>query len=124
MIDKEQSTAEERAGAVDFLTWLFTTPDGQQHVAGPIEKQGMNFIPAYKGFTVKPTTYMAKEIAAYVDAGKTLEWMNSYYPAGGQELYGASSQKYMTGKINGAQYAKELQAAWKGKAKTWRGASK
>ena len=124
MIDKEQSTAEERAGAVDFLTWLYTTPEGQQHVAGPIEKKGMNFIPAYKGFTVKPTTYMAKEIAAYVDAGKTLEWINSYYPAGGQELYGASSQKYITGKINAAQYAAELEKAWKGKAKTWRGASK
>ena len=124
MVDKEQSTAEERAGAVDFLTWLFTTPDGQAHVAGPIEKNGMNFIPAYKGFTVKPTTYMAKEIAAYVDAGKTLEWINSYYPAGGQELYGASSQKYMTGKINAAQYAAELEKAWKGKTKTWRGASK
>ena len=124
MVDKEQSTAEERAGAVDFLTWLYTTPAGQQHVAGPIEKNGMNFIPAYKGFTVSPSTYMAKEIASYVAAGKTLEWMNSYFPAGGQELYGASSQKYMTGKINAKQYAAELEAAWKGKVKTWRGVSK
>ena len=124
MIDKTQSTATERAGAVDFLTWLYTSPAGQQHVAGPVAKGGMNFIPAYKGFTVKPTTYMAQAIGAYVEAGKTLEWINNYYPAGGQNLYGASSQKYMTGKINAAQYAAELQAAWKGAVKTWRGVSK
>jgi raffinose/stachyose/melibiose transport system substrate-binding protein len=63
---------------------------------------------------------MAKEIAGYVNAGKTLEWMNTYFPAGGQELYGASSQKYMTGKINGEKYAAEREAAWKGKKKAWR----
>ena len=68
--------------------------------------------------------FEAKAIADYLAAGKSLEWMNSYYPAGGQELYGASSQKYMTGKINGAQYAAELEKAWKGKTKTWRGVSK
>ena len=120
MVDKEQSTAEERAGAVDFLEWLFTTPAGQKFVAGPVSQGGMNFIPAYKGFKVSPSTYMAKEIAGYVNAGKTLEWMNTYFPAGGQELYGASSQKYMTGKISAAKYAAELEAAWKGKKKAWR----
>ena len=124
MVDTEQSTAEERAGAVDFLTWLYTSPAGQQHVAGPIEKNGMNFIPAYKGFKVSPSTFMAKEIATYVNGGKTLEWINTYFPAGGQELYGASSQKYITGKINAKQYATELEKAWKGKAKTWRGVAK
>jgi raffinose/stachyose/melibiose transport system substrate-binding protein len=124
IVDKEQSTEAERAGAVDFLNWLMTTPAGQKRVAGPISQNGMNFIPAYKGFKVQPETFMAKEIASYVNAGKTLEWMNSYFPAGGQNLYGASSQKYMTGKINAAQYATELEKAWKGKTKTWRGAAK
>ena len=123
-IDAEQSTEEERAGAVDFLNWLVSTPEGQTHYAGSIEDDNMSFIPVYKDFTVEPTTYMAKAIAGYISQAKTLEWMNSYYPAGGQELYGASSQKYMTGKINGAQYAAELEKAWKGKTKTWRGVSK
>ena len=124
MVDKEQSTAEERAGAINFLEWLMTTPKGQQHVAGPVEDGGMNFIPAYKGFKVAPKTFMAQKIAEYVNAGKTLEWINSYYPAGGQNLYGASSQKYITGKINASAYAAEIEAAWKGSVKTWRGASK
>jgi raffinose/stachyose/melibiose transport system substrate-binding protein len=124
MVDKEQSTAEERAGAINFLEWLMTTAKGQQHVSGAVEDGGMNFIPAYKGFKVSPKTFMAKAIAGYVSKGKTLEWINSYYPAGGQNLYGASSQKYITGKIDASAYAAEIEAAWKGAVKTWRGESK
>lgn len=124
MIDKEQSTQAERDGAVDFLEWLYTTPAGQKRVAGPVSDGGMNFIPVYKGFTVSPKTFMAKEISKYVVAGNTLEWINTYYPAGGQDLYGASGQKLMAGKISGADYALELQKAWKGSVKTWRGVKK
>ena len=124
MVDNKQSTPEQRAGAIDFLTWLYTSAKGQQRVAGPVEKGGMNFIPVYKGFKVQPQTYMAKEIASYVGANKTLEWINTYYPAGGQDLYGASGQKLMTDTITGDQYATELQNAWKGAVKTWRGVKK
>jgi len=124
MIDKEQSTAAERAGAVDFLEWLYTTPEGQKRVAGPVSDGGMNFIPVYKGFTISPKTFMAKEIAKYVNADKTLEWINTYYPAGGQDLYGASGQKLMAKKISGTEYGNELEKAWKGSVKTWRGVKK
>lgn len=120
MIDEEQSTEEERAGAVDFLTWLYTSPEGQMHVAGNILDGNMSFIPVYSGFTVEPTTFMAQQIADYVNTGRTIEWINTYYPAGGQDLYGASGQKLITSKITGAQYAVELQDAWKGVEKTWR----
>jgi raffinose/stachyose/melibiose transport system substrate-binding protein len=124
MIDNTQSTATERAGAVDFLEWLYTTPAGQKRVAGSVDDGGMNFIPVYKGFTVSPKTYMAKEIAKYVNANNTLEWINTYYPSGGQDLYGASGQKLMAKKITGAEYGAELEKAWKGAVKTWRGVAK
>jgi raffinose/stachyose/melibiose transport system substrate-binding protein len=124
MVDSQQSTAEQRAGAIDFLTWLYTSPKGQVFVAGSPAQGGMNFIPVYKGFKVKPETFMAREISSFVTKGKTLEWINTYYPAGGQELYGASGQKLITDNITGAQYATELENAWKGKVKTWRGAKK
>jgi raffinose/stachyose/melibiose transport system substrate-binding protein len=124
MIDMKQSTKEQRAGAVDFLTWLYTSAAGQKRVAGPVEAGGMNFIPVYSGFKVQPKTNMAKEISAYVTTGKTIEWVNTFYPAGGQDLYGASGQKLMADVITGDQYAAELQAAWKGSVKTWRGAAK
>jgi raffinose/stachyose/melibiose transport system substrate-binding protein len=119
-VDAEQSTEEERAGAVDFLNWLVSTPEGQTHYAGSIEDDNMSFIPVYKDFTVEPTTYMAKAIAGYISQAKTLEWMNSYYPAGGQNLYGDAGQKYITGKIDRKGYAAEMQKAWKGVDKTWR----
>ena len=121
IIDEEQSTEAERAGAIDFLTWLITTPEGQMHYAGPIDQDNMSFIPVYSGFTVSPATYMANEIATYIAAGKTLEWMNSYYPAEpGQLAYGASGQKYITGKIDRAGFAASYQADWKGSTKSWR----
>lgn len=124
MVDNQQSTKEQRAGAVDFLTWLYTSPAGQKLVAGPPSAGGMNFIPVYNGTTVKATSFMAREIATYVKANKSIEWVNTFYPAGGQELYGASGQKLITDKINGAQYAAEIEDAWKGAVKTWRGAKK
>ncbi len=112
IIDEEQSTEEERAGAIDFITWMLTTPEGQAHYSGPIEENGMNFIPVYSGFGVSPTTYMANEIAQYIAAGKSLEWINSYYPAGLQDVYGAASQEYYDGVIDRATFANKLEAAW------------
>jgi len=63
---------------------------------------------------------MAQQIAGFISAGKTLEWMNSYYPAGGQNKYGDASQKYLTGKTNRAKFTTEFQNSWKGEKKTWR----
>ena len=124
MIDKMNSTPEQRAGAIDFLTWLYTSAKGQHHVVDPTTKTGggMGFIPVYAGTKVQPATNMAQLIAKFVGANKTLDWMNTYYPAGGQNLYGASGQKFMVNEITSDQYAQELQDAWKGKPKTWRGA--
>jgi raffinose/stachyose/melibiose transport system substrate-binding protein len=125
MIDNKQSTKAERDGAIDFLTWLYTSDAGQHFVADPVTKGGMGFIPVYSGFKVEPATFMAKEIAKFVAAGKTLEWINTYYPAGLQETVGkVSLQQYFTDKISSADLAKAIQDAWKGSTKTWRGAAK
>ena len=124
MIDAQQSTTWQRKGAIDFLTWLYTSPAGQKRVAGPVEEGGMNFIPVYKGFKIEPKTFMAKEISKFVVGNKTLDWMNSYYPAGLQEEVGkVSMQQYFTDKISSADLAKAIENAWKGKPKTWRGAA-
>jgi raffinose/stachyose/melibiose transport system substrate-binding protein len=112
VIDAEQSTEEERAGAQAFLSWFLTTPEGQARWAGPIEAGGMNFIPVYSGFTVAPETFMAGVISDYVNAGKSLQWVNSSYPAGLQENYGAAAQKYYNGVSDRAAFAEELAGAW------------
>jgi raffinose/stachyose/melibiose transport system substrate-binding protein len=122
MIDKEQSTKAERAGAIDFLTWLYTSPQGQRFVADPVTEGGMGFIPVYKGFKTEPATSMSRDISKFVVAGKTLDWMNAFYPGGLQEEIGkVSMQQYFTDKISKAELAKAIEAAWKGKPKTWRG---
>ncbi len=77
----------------------------------------MNFIPVYKDFKVQPKTYMAQEISKYAVTDKTLDWMNIYYPAGLQNKFGASSQKFISNEITVEQYAKELQDAFKGAKK-------
>jgi raffinose/stachyose/melibiose transport system substrate-binding protein len=113
MIDTEQSTEAQQKSAIAVLTWFLTTPEGQAAWAGPVEEGGMNFIPVYEGFEVQPATYMAQEIAKYIAAGKTLQWVNSAYPAGLQDVYGAAAQKYYDGVIDRAAFAAELEAAWK-----------
>ena len=124
LVDKVQSTPEQRKGALDFLTWLYTSEKGQHFVADSVDEGGMGFIPVYKGSKVEAKTFMSKEISTYVKANKTIEWINAYYPAGGQNKYGASGQKLWADKITGAQYATEIEKAWKGAVKTWRGAKK
>ena len=112
MIDKEQATEEQQQAAIKVLTWFLTTEAGQKFWAGPVEDGGMNFIPVYKDFKVQPSTFMAKQIAEYIAAGNTLQWVNSLYPSGLQEAYGASMQKYYDGQIDRAALAAELEAAW------------
>ena len=127
MVDNTQSSAAERAGAIDFLTWLYTSAAGQHHVSDATTKTGggMGFIPVYGNWNVPPTTFMSKEIAKYVAANKTLEWINTYYPAGLQETVGkVSMQQYFTDKITASALANAIEGAWKGSVKTWRGAAK
>jgi raffinose/stachyose/melibiose transport system substrate-binding protein len=112
MIDKEQATEAQQEAAIKVLTWFLTTDKGQNYWAGPVEDGGMNFIPVYKDFKVQPATFMAKEIASYIAEGNTLQWVNSLYPSGLQEAYGASMQKYYDGQIDRAALAAELEAAW------------
>jgi len=72
----------------------------------------MNFIPVYDGFTVAPSTFMATDIASYISGGKSLAWINSAYPTGLQDVYGAAAQKYYDGISDRAAFAAELEGAW------------
>lgn len=112
MIDAEQASEEQQAAAVKVLEWFITTPEGQAFWSGPVEEGGMNFIPVYDGFTVEPTTFMAQKIAEYIAAGKALQWVNSAYPSGLQEVYGAAAQQYYDGVIDRQAFADALEAAW------------
>lgn len=107
-VDKSASTPEQQKAATEFLTWFTTTKEGQDYYVNQL-----NFIPAYSGFEVTPSDAMSAQIADLLGKGETLEWMNTYYPAGGFQAMGASMQKYVDGKIDRAGLAKEFEDYWK-----------
>lgn len=107
-VDKSVSTPEQQQAAVDFLTWFLTTKEGQEYYVNQL-----NFIPAYNSFSIQPADQMSAQIAALLAEGNTLEWMNTYYPAGGFQAMGASMQKYIDGKIDRAGLAAEWETYWK-----------
>ncbi len=107
VVDKERSSQQEQEGAVDFLTWLVTSSEGQDYFVNQ-----MNFIPTFNGFETMPKDYMSKEILRYTEEGRTLEWMNMKYPADGWPAMGASMQKYLNGVIDQEALAEEFEAYW------------
>jgi raffinose/stachyose/melibiose transport system substrate-binding protein len=108
VIDASQSSKEEQAGAVNFLNWFVFDKAGQDYY---INK--MKFIPVFDTFKTKPNDPMSRQILSYVEQGRTLEWMNSLYPAEAQVVMGAAIQKYLAGKSDRAGLAKEIEAFWK-----------
>ncbi|MGX7417394.1 ABC transporter substrate-binding protein [Carnobacterium gallinarum] len=107
-IDREQSSKEQQDGAKDFLNWLYEDAEGQEYY---VNKLG--FIPVSKSNKVEPKDELSKEVLAYLQEGKTLEWMNAHYPATAFPAMGASLQKYLDGKINQTELATELEEYWK-----------
>lgn len=106
-IDADQSTPEEQAGAIDFMNWLVLSEEGQKHYVS-----GMNFIPVYEGVTTSPSDGLSKMILNYVSDGRTLDWVNMYYPADAWPAMGASMQKYLAGAADRAEVAEEIESYW------------
>lgn len=109
-VDASQSTKEQQAGAIDFLNWFFTSKTGQDYYVNKL-----NFIPAYKNITATPSDNLSKMVVKYMNEGKTLSWINMYYPGDGVTSLGAVMQKYVAGKVDRKGLAKELQTYWASK---------
>ncbi|MFN8531380.1 MAG: ABC transporter substrate-binding protein [Anaerolineae bacterium] len=107
VIDCAQSTPEEQAGAIDFLSWFVTDPVGQDYWVNRF-----NFLPVYDTFTIQPQDAMSQQILQYAAEGLSLQWMNNLYPAGGWQAMGASMQKYVAGQLDRAGLAGEIEAYW------------
>lgn len=107
VIDKEQSTKEQQEGAKDFLTWMYQDEVGQDFYVNKLK-----FLPISSDFTGTLDDPLSSAIVEYVRAGKTLEWMNTYYPADAYPTMGASLQKYLDGTINRSELGSEIQEYW------------
>lgn len=109
-VDASQSSKEQQAGAIDFLNWFFTSKTGQDYYVNKF-----NFIPAYKNITADPSDNLSKTIVKYMNDGKTLSWINMYYPGDGVTTLGGIMQKYVAGKTDRSGLAKDLQSYWASK---------
>jgi raffinose/stachyose/melibiose transport system substrate-binding protein len=107
VVDAEQSTPEQQAGAVAFLNWLVTSEEGQRFYV-----EEFKFLPAYSTIERQPADSMNQQIVGYAASGQSLEWMNSLYPADGWPTFGASMQKYLAGQADRSQLAAEFEEYW------------
>ncbi|MDR1901655.1 MAG: ABC transporter substrate-binding protein [Treponema sp.] len=107
-VDKSGNSEAQQKAALEFLSWFIETKEGQDYYVNEL-----NFIPAYQGFEIEPADKMSAQIAAFLNTGNNLEWMNTYYPAGGFQIMGAAIQKYVGGVINRTQLAEEFEKYWK-----------
>jgi raffinose/stachyose/melibiose transport system substrate-binding protein len=108
VIDASKSTNEQQAGAVDFLNWLVNSNEGQDFYVNQFK-----FIPVFDTIKTQPSNLMSQQILKYAQDNKSLEWMNSLYPADGWATMGVSMQKYLDGKIDRKGLAKEIEDYWK-----------
>ena len=107
VVDAEQSSEAQQQGAIDFLTWLTTSPEGLDFYVNEFK-----FLPAYDTVTEPPADSLSQQILGYASSGEALEWMNSLYPADGWPTFGATLQQYVAGQTDRAGVAEQFQAYW------------
>ncbi|WP_066174955.1 ABC transporter substrate-binding protein [Bacillus marinisedimentorum] len=108
-VDESQSTEEEQQAALEFLDWM-VFGEGQDAYVNEL-----NFIPVYDNIDAAPQDTLSQSIVDYMDAGKTLEWVNLYYPADAWPAMGAPMQKYLADEIDREGLFKEFNDYWSSK---------
>jgi raffinose/stachyose/melibiose transport system substrate-binding protein len=106
------ATADQQAGAIAFLDWLFTDPAGQVFVT-----EKFKVIPAYDGFDTSKLNVLSQEIAKYSGEGKTIPWTFNLFPAGVDKDSSSAMEKFYAGKINAEQLLDEINTVWVNAAK-------
>ncbi|MEK6265669.1 MAG: ABC transporter substrate-binding protein [Clostridium sp.] len=106
------ASAEQQAGAIAFLDWLFTDPAGQSYVT-----EQFKVIPAYDGFDTSKLDVLSKEIATYSEEGKTIPWTFNLFPAGVDKDSSSAMEKFYADRINAEQLLDEINAVWVNAAK-------
>ncbi|MDH6363786.1 raffinose/stachyose/melibiose transport system substrate-binding protein [Enterococcus sp. PF1-24] len=106
-IDAAQSTKEQQEGAKDFLTWLYEDEVGQDHYVNK-----MGFIPINDNAKAEPKDELSKQVLAYLQEDRGLEWMNAHYPPTAFPAMGASLQKYLGNQIDRDELATEFETYW------------
>jgi len=109
VVDQSQSTEEEQQAALEFLNWMVFEEGQDDYI------KDMNFIPVFDNIEIAPEDPISQSVISYMAAGKTLEWVNSYYPPDAYPAFGAALQKYLDDKIDRQELFTEFENYWAGR---------
>lgn len=106
VIDQEYSTAEQQQAAKDFLNWLVYDENGQSFMIDEC-----NIIPAFANIEKTVAAPLSVAAQKFIQDGKAQFWYQTIPGNHGTEV-GASLQKYLSGNIDRAALADEIDAYW------------
>ena len=112
-INSEKDEAEVKA-ANDFLNWLFTSDIGHRYI---VEEFG--FVPALTNIEANDLDPLSRDVLEASNSGKTIPWALNYYPANiiPNDFAPAAEQFFLSKDMNGDEFIKKLDDAWKNAAK-------
>jgi raffinose/stachyose/melibiose transport system substrate-binding protein len=106
-INKNSAVKKE---AKDFLNWLSGSKEGQGFII-----KDMALIPAFTTFKAEPAGVgvLGKEFSDYQAQGKVKAFYGAYYPDGGLQAFGETTQKLVAGQVTVDEYLRLLDSDWK-----------
>jgi raffinose/stachyose/melibiose transport system substrate-binding protein len=103
-----QAPAAEKLAGKDFLTWLYTSKTGTKYL---MEEFG--FIPVVAGMQSQKLDVLSQEVARFTEAGKTIPWPMSQWPAGIVDVYLVPiAEQFFTTDMSPDELLAELDKAW------------
>jgi raffinose/stachyose/melibiose transport system substrate-binding protein len=103
-----QVPAAQKKLAKDFLTWLYTSPEGTRYLT-----EEFGFIPVVKGVTSTALDPLSAEVSRYAMEGKIIPWATNLYPAGVVDVHLAPvAQRFFTSTMSEGEFLAALDEAW------------
>ncbi|MDR3114138.1 MAG: ABC transporter substrate-binding protein [Treponema sp.] len=103
-----QASAAQKKLAKDFLTWLYTSPEGMRYLT-----EGFGFIPVVKGVTSATLDPLSAAVSRYAMEGKTIPWATNLYPAGLVDVHLVPvAQRFFTSNMSEGEFLAALDQAW------------
>lgn len=106
MIDKECNDEQQQAAAKDFLNWLVSTEEGNTVLI-----EDCSLVPAFSTIEAEATNPLGRSVQEYTVNGQLFD-QPSNYPGDHWATVGAIMQKYLSGNIDRAAFAEEVQNYW------------
>lgn len=110
MIDKECNDEKQQAAGKAFLNWIVDTQEGNDMLV-----KECSLVPAISTIKGEATNPLGASVQQYAAEGK-LFGQPSNYPGDHWSSVGAMMQGYLGGKIDRAEFAKQVQDYWAGLA--------